>query len=46
MRGLVFQRLQVGNHVADLPRIELELGHRGVAGDDALGEGFLENSTG
>ena len=43
---LLLQRLQVGDHVADLPGIELELRHRRMAGDDAFGERLLEVSTG
>ncbi len=40
---LLFQRFKVSDHVADLARIELELRHRWMPGDDAFGERFLES---
>ena len=41
-RRLIFQRLQVRDHVADLPGIELKFRHRRMAGDDTFGKRFLE----
>jgi hypothetical protein len=41
--GLLFQRSQVSDHVANLAGIELELRHRWMPGDDAFGERFLKS---
>lgn len=38
----MFQRLQIGDHVTDLPRIELKLRHCRMACHDAFGQGFGE----
>ena len=38
----VFQRLQIGDHIADLTRIELKLRHCRMACHEAFGQGFGE----
>jgi len=39
---LVLECFQIGDDIPDLTRIEPELGHRWVAGDDSLRERFFE----
>ena len=38
----LFQRLQIGDHITDLSRIELKLRHSWMARHDALGQGLGE----
>ena len=38
----LFERLEIGEEVVDLVRLELESGHVGVASIDTFGERFLE----
>lgn len=38
----LLERFEIGQKVVDLVRLELESGHVGVAGIDALGECFLK----
>lgn len=42
MPAQLLERLEVGQEVVDLVRLELESGHVGMAGIDAFGERFLE----
>ena len=42
----VFEGLQVGDHVAHLPRIEPELRHGWMAGDNSFCERLLEELIG
>ena len=42
LHPLVFQRLQIRDHIPDLPRIELKLRHRRMARHDAFGQGLGE----